>query len=45
MKKETKHDLDFSDIDDYDEISGEEQLTLIWCILHKQYEWHWLPKR
>lgn len=42
---EKEHVLDYSDIDDYDEISGEEQLTLIWCNTHKQYEWHWLLKR
>jgi hypothetical protein len=39
-KKEQRHELDYSDIDDYDEISGDEQLTFIWCNTHKQYEWH-----
>lgn len=39
-----KHDLDYSNIDDKDEISGDEQLCLIWCDTHKKYEWHWIAK-
>lgn len=43
MKEE--HKLDFSDIDDYDEIDEDQQQTLIFCQKHKKYEWHWLPRR
>jgi len=38
------HDLDFSEIDDKDEISGHEQYVLIWCNTHRKYEWHWVPR-
>ena len=44
-KKKGECVLDYSDIDDYDEISGDQQMTFIWCETHKQYEWHWLLKR
>ena len=40
-----KHKLDPSEIDDLDEISGDEQLCLVWCETHKTYEWHWLQMR
>ena len=36
------HDLDYSEIDELDEIDGDEQLSLIWCDAHEEYEWHWL---
>jgi hypothetical protein len=36
-----KHDLDYAEIDDLDEISGDEQLALIWCGTHQKYEWHY----
>jgi hypothetical protein len=39
-----QHDLDYSEIDDLDEISGDEQLALTWCCTHKQWEWHWTPR-
>lgn len=38
------HDLDYSEIDDLDEISGDEQQALIWCRTHKKWEWHWIPR-
>lgn len=38
-----KHDLDHDQIDDRDEISGDEQLCLVWCNTHCAWEWHWLP--
>lgn len=38
-----KHDLDTSQVDDLDEISGDEQLKLVWCNTHQKWEWHWLP--
>lgn len=34
------HDLDFTEIDELDEISGDEQLALIWCDTHETWEWH-----
>lgn len=37
------HDLDPGSIDSLDEVSGDEQLMLIWCDTHHTYEWHWLP--
>jgi hypothetical protein len=44
MSKPQKHDLDYGEIDDLDEISGDEQLALIWCSTHQTYEWHWIPR-
>jgi hypothetical protein len=38
-----EHDLDTSQIDDKDEIGGDEQLCLVWCDTHRTWEWHWLP--
>jgi hypothetical protein len=38
-----EHDLDASQIDDRDEISGDEQQMLVWCNTHRKWEWHWLP--
>lgn len=38
-----EHDLDTSEIDERDEIDGDEQLCLVWCDTHGNYEWHWLP--
>jgi hypothetical protein len=38
------HDVDPNDVDDLDEISGGEQLKLVWCETHKTYEWHWLER-
>ncbi len=34
--------LDYDHIWDLDEISGDEQLCMVWCETHKQYEWHWI---
>lgn len=30
-----------NDIDEFDEIGAGEQLVLIWCDTHGDYEWHW----
>jgi hypothetical protein len=38
------HELDYSEIDQEDEISGDEQLVLIWCNTHQDYEWHWIER-
>ena len=40
----TKHDLDYDQIDELDEISGNEQLTHIWCRTHRKFEWHWIDR-
>jgi hypothetical protein len=38
------HDIDLSEgIDELDEISGDEQLSLVWCRTHETWEWHWIP--
>lgn len=44
LKDGKKHKLDLSEIDELDEISGDEQLALVWCDTHRKYEWHWLPR-
>ena len=36
-----EHELDYDDIDELDEISGDEQL--VWCNTHEDYEWQWVP--
>lgn len=36
------HILDPSEVDEKDEISGDEQLMLVWCETCKKYEWHWM---
>jgi hypothetical protein len=38
------HKLDLAEIDELDEIDGDQQLKLIWCETHQKYEWHWLPR-
>lgn len=43
-RDEDVHDLDFSEIDELDEISGDEQLALIWCDTHGTWEWHWIDR-
>ena len=42
--KTLKHVLDLAEIDDLDEISGDEQLALVWCDIHQKHEWHWLDR-
>ena len=37
-----EHELDYDDIDELDEIGAGEQLVLIWCDTHGDYEWHWV---
>jgi hypothetical protein len=36
-------DLDLG-ADDLDEISGDEQLALVWCKKHQTWEWHWCDR-
>lgn len=39
-----EHRLDQSCVDEIDETSGDEQLSLVWCEAHQTYEWHWLER-
>jgi hypothetical protein len=41
--KAALHDLDYNEIDELDEISGDEQYVYIWCDTHQTHEWHWVP--
>jgi hypothetical protein len=43
-RKSVAHALDYSRVDQVDEISGDEQLSLVWCLKHKEYEWHWVER-
>lgn len=39
-----EHDLRLDlGADEVDEISGDEQLSLMWCETHQKWEWHWMP--
>jgi hypothetical protein len=38
-----EHDLDYDEIDELDEISGDYQYVYIWCDIHQTHEWHWVP--
>lgn len=42
-REEEFHDLDCGDIDELDELGAGEQLALVWCDTHEEYEWHWIP--
>jgi hypothetical protein len=44
QQKRGEHDLDYDHIDELDEISGDEQLVLIWCDNHRAWEWHWIDR-
>jgi hypothetical protein len=39
-----EHHVDPSDIDEGDEIDGDQQLCLVWCDTHQVYEWHWIDR-
>lgn len=41
---QSKHDLDPGQVDELDEISGDQQLVLIWCNSHRAFEWHWVDR-
>jgi hypothetical protein len=43
--KMEKHVLDTAEIDEVDEIDGEQQLVLVWCDTHQVYEWHWVDRK
>jgi hypothetical protein len=38
------HELDYDNIDDLDEIDGDEQLALIYCDSHRAWEWHYIDR-
>lgn len=40
--KRIRHDIDPAQVDQLDEISGDERLALAWCETHKEFEWHWV---
>lgn len=42
--RKTIHRLDTSQVDQLDEISGDEQLALVWCETHRKWEWHWCER-
>lgn len=44
-KEGKEHDLELSEIDELDEISGDDQLCRIFCYTHKKHESHWIPWR
>ena len=39
------HVLAYDEIDEVDETDGDEQLVLIWCNTHRDWEWHWVNRR
>jgi len=39
-----KHEIDPSQVDSLDEISDDEQLALVWCETHQDWEWHWVDR-
>ncbi len=39
---EAGHDLDLSQIDELDEIDGDQQFASVWCDTHRKFEWHWI---
>lgn len=43
-KKPECHDLDYSLIDEVDEVDSDEQLVLVWCNTHQTWERHWIPR-
>lgn len=43
-KDGVKHKLDPSQIDELDEIDDDQQLSLVWCETHQDWEWHWLDR-
>lgn len=42
--KRIRHQVDPALVDELDEISGDEQLALIWCETHRNWEWHWIDR-
>ncbi|AWM24957.1 hypothetical protein [Sinorhizobium fredii] len=42
--KRIAHRLDTTQVDQLDEISGDEQQALVWCETHRKWEWHWLDR-
>ncbi|WEX07385.1 hypothetical protein [Chelativorans sp. AA-79] len=42
--KRIEHEIDPDQVDELDEISGDEQLALVWCETHETWEWHWVDR-
>ncbi|MDX0752942.1 hypothetical protein GOD45_23935 [Sinorhizobium medicae] len=42
--KTITHQLDPSQVDELDEISGDAQQALVWCETHQSWEWHWIDR-
>ncbi|MBY3255563.1 MULTISPECIES: hypothetical protein [Rhizobium] len=42
--KKVVHLVDPSQVDQLDEISGDEQHALVWCETHRAWEWHWIER-
>lgn len=42
--KRISHEVDPDQVDQLDEISGDEQLALVWCDTHREWEWHWVDR-
>ncbi len=40
--KRLTHHLDLTQVDQLDDRSGDEQLALVWCETHKDWEWHYV---
>ena len=39
-----RHEVDPSQVDELDDISGDEQLALVWCETHNTWEWHYIDR-
>ena len=42
--KKIKHEVDPSQVDQLDEIDGDEQQAMVWCETHEAWEWHWIDR-
>ncbi len=40
----TRHEVDPRQVDELDDISGDEQLALVWCETHQAWEWHYIHR-
>lgn len=40
----TTHLIQCDEIDELDEISGDQQLAYVWCVTCRKYESRWLPR-
>ncbi|MEO4000330.1 hypothetical protein [Mesorhizobium sp. CAU 1732] len=42
--KRIRHEVDPSQVDELADISGDEQLALVWCETHRDWEWHYIDR-